>query len=52
MGFSKNQSENSIKQYHTIDAALEAKLSFANNNCMLFLFYKPILVKFYLFLFF
>ena len=32
MGFSKVQSENSIKQYKTIEAALEAILSFANNN--------------------
>jgi hypothetical protein len=32
MGFSKIQSENSIKQYQTIEAALEAILSFANNK--------------------
>ena len=32
MGFSKVQSENSIKQFHTIEAALEAILSFANRK--------------------
>ena len=35
MGFSKIQSENSIKQYQTIEAALEAILSFANNKSKL-----------------
>ncbi len=35
MGFSKVQSENAIKEHHTVQSALEAILSYANDgyNC-------------------
>jgi hypothetical protein len=33
MGFSKSQTENAIKQHGTVQAALEAILSYANSDC-------------------